>query len=110
MYSVRSAYHALLAANDSEVALVGSETSHSTRRNDEKWRRLWKLDVLPRVRVFWWRVLKGILPNYATLTRRHVRNHGTYLVCKSTSKTLHHALIECGHAKLFRLLLKISCI
>jgi ribonuclease HI len=84
VYSVRSAYHALVANKD-----------------EEKWKRLWKLDVLPRVRVFWWRVLKGILPDYATLTRRHIRDNSTCAVCKSSSESLYHALMECAHAKLF---------
>jgi hypothetical protein len=69
--------------------------------DDEKWRRLWKLDVLPRVRVFWWRVLKGIISDYATLTRRHVRVLSTCPVCKSTSENLLHALVECSHAQQF---------
>ena len=70
-------------------------------RKDEKWKRLWKLDVLPRVRSFWWRVLRGILLVYATLTRRHVKVNSTCPVCKSASENMIHAMIECGHAKQF---------
>jgi hypothetical protein len=73
----------------------------SSTKDDLTWRKLWKLDVQPRVRVFWWRVLKGILPDYATLARRHVRDHSTCPVCKSTSKSLYHAPVECTHAQLF---------
>jgi hypothetical protein len=101
VYSVRSAYRALLSAKEGREAAITSGVGHSSMHNDEKWRRLWKLDVLPRVRVFWWRVLKGILPDYATLTRRHVRVDSTCSVCKTTSETLYHALMECGHAKQF---------
>jgi hypothetical protein len=47
---------------------MNNGVGHSIMQEEEKWKRLWKLDVLPRVRVFWWRVLKGILPDFATLT------------------------------------------
>jgi hypothetical protein len=59
-------------------------------------RTVWKLDVLMIIRVFWWRVLLGILPNYATLTNWHVRVQSTCSVCKSAS-----ALLECSHARPF---------
>lgn len=55
-------------------------------------------DVLPRVRVFWRRVLRGILPDYATLTGQHVRVESTCPVCKSSSETL---LRECAHGRPF---------
>ena len=75
VYSVRSAYRALLSAKESREAAINGGVGHSNMQNDDKWKRLWKLNVLPRVQVFWWWVLKGILPDYATLTRRHVRVH-----------------------------------
>jgi hypothetical protein len=99
IYSVRSAYHALVEAKEQEVELQVRTTSSSS--DDARWKKLWNLDVLPRVRVFWWRVLNGIVPDYATLTRRHVRVNSTCPVCKATSETLMHALVECSHAQLF---------
>jgi ribonuclease HI len=101
VYSVRSAYRALLSSKESREAAINGGVGHSNLQNVDKWKRLWKLNVLPRVRVFWWRVLKGILPDYATLTRRHVRVHSTCSVCNSASETLYHAMMECGHAKQF---------
>ena len=101
IYSVRSAYRALLEIKDRGEATKSGEVGSSNMRKDEKWKRLWKLDVLPRVRSFWWRVLRGILPVYATLTRRHVKVNSTCPVCKSASENMIHAMIECGHAKQF---------
>jgi hypothetical protein len=99
VYSVRSAYRALVSGKESREAAINGGVGHLNLQNDDKWKRLWKRNVLLRVRVFWWRVLKGILPDYATLTRRHVRVHSTCSVCNSTSKTIYHAMMECRHAK-----------
>jgi hypothetical protein len=90
-----------MVAKDRDVMAADSGVGHSNMQDDEKWKKLWKLDVLPRVQVFWWRVLRGILPDYAILTRRHVRVNSICSVCKSASESLYHALIECRHAKQF---------
>jgi hypothetical protein len=46
-------------------------------------------------------VLRGILPDYGTLSRRHVMANSTCGICKAKPETLWHALIECSHAKMF---------
>jgi hypothetical protein len=61
-------------------------------------KKLWKLPVVPKVRVFWWRVLRGILP---TLSRRHIMDNSTCALCKSESESVMHALIDCSYAKAF---------
>jgi ribonuclease HI len=45
--------------------------------------------------------MRGIVPDYSTLTRRHVKVDSICSVCKTTSETLLHALAECSHARLF---------
>jgi hypothetical protein len=69
--------------------------------DEDVWKKLWKLSVVPKVRVFWWRVLRGILPDYMTLTRWHVMENNTCGICKADSETLMHTLTKCSHAKLF---------
>jgi ribonuclease HI len=101
LYSVKSAYRGLVSERDQLREAQGNVATTSSAKDGLIWRKLWKLDVQPRVRVFWWRVLKGILPDYATLARRHVRVQSTCPVCKSTSESLYHALVECTHAQLF---------
>jgi hypothetical protein len=71
----------------------------SSDEDFEVWKRLWKLDVVPKVRVFWWRVLRGIVPDYRTLSLRHIMDNSTCGICKDTSESLMHALIECSHVK-----------
>lgn len=75
--------------------------SSSSDNDVDVWKRLWKLPVVPKVRVFWWRVLRGILPDYRTLSRRHIMENSTCALCKAESEDVMHALIKCSHAKLF---------
>ena len=56
-----------------EQAALDEGTVTSTSTTDEQmWKSLWKLNVVPKVRVFWWRVLRGILPVENTLKHRHI--------------------------------------
>jgi hypothetical protein len=100
-YSVRSAYRALVESSVEQEMVEAGAASSSVSEKREVWKLVWKLDTVPKVQVFWWRVLKGILPDYSTLSRRHVREDSTCGICKNASENLLHALTECAHAKLF---------
>jgi hypothetical protein len=63
LYSVRSAYRCLY---DDQCQAV--EENRASSSGDPSW----KLSVLPKVRVFWWRVLNGYLPTKGVLHRRHL--------------------------------------
>jgi hypothetical protein len=67
IYSVRSAYRSIVLKNQGEE-LVQSDVAPSSSDGKDKWKTLWKLSVVPKVRFFLWRVLQGILPDYGTLT------------------------------------------
>ena len=61
IYTVKSAYRALLSRNE-QVALDEGQITETSSAEKQLWSGLWKLNVMPKVRVFWWRVLRGILP------------------------------------------------
>lgn len=65
------------------------------------WTTLWKLHVIPRVRVSWWRVLHGILPDSATLYHIHIKPTSLCEVCKTMNEDLLPALVLCNHAQGF---------
>ena len=69
--------------------------------NEQMWNALWKLKVVPKVRVFWWRVLRGILPDAMTLKHRHIKEIGQCEVCLAMNEDLQHALLTCSHARKF---------
>lgn len=95
-YSVRSAYRVLKEKQCNNQP--GPSTSSG---GEETWKALWKLHVQPKIRVFWWRVLKGFLPTDGELCRRHVRDDAICPMCGHSEETLFHALVSCEHALLF---------
>ena len=67
-FTVKSAY---------QVALRMKETTqieHSTARTEwHLWRKLWRLNVPPKVRMFLWRACSNVLPTRENLHRRRVQ-------------------------------------
>lgn len=56
---------------------------------------------MPKIRVFWWRVVKNILPCYSELRRRHIKELSVCPLCGHEDETLWHTLIACEHARSF---------
>ena len=99
-YTVKSAYRALVTQNE-RLALEEGTATGTSNDDQNMWKALWKLNVIPKVRVFWWRVLRGILPDEATLNYRHIAPINRCKVCLAISDDLEHALIHCSHAQRF---------
>ena len=57
-YSVESAYRLLDEARIGEA--VGLEADGS---GSSVWGKIWKLQIPPKVKVFWWRVIHEFLPS-----------------------------------------------
>jgi ribonuclease HI len=100
IYSVKSAYRALMSRNEYLTLDEGTITESSSTQK-QIWSALWKLHVMPKVRVFWWRVLRGILPVESTLKHRHIVQIGRCKICLAADEDLFHALITCDHARRF---------
>jgi hypothetical protein len=61
IYSVHSAYRML---KDEQAAKSMDATGEArASREDRVWSLVWKMNVPPKVRVFWWRVLHNFLPS-----------------------------------------------
>ena len=99
-YTVKSANRSLATHNELRALEEGMITESSSK-DIQLWNRLWKLKVMPKVRVFWWRVLRGILPVESTLKHRHVASLARCKVCLAANEDMRHALITCNHAKKF---------
>ena len=63
------------------------------------WKSLWGRTVPPKVHVFNWRVLHGIVPCYCTLTDRHMKSPVICTVCRTTPEDLRHMLFTCDRSK-----------
>jgi hypothetical protein len=100
VYSGRLAYRALMSAKESRMATINGGVGNSNMqmmKNGEGYGS-W---MFYREYDFFGGRPKGIVPDNATLTKRHVRVDTTCSVCKTTSATLYHAMMECGHVKRF---------
>jgi hypothetical protein len=100
VYTVCSEYRALVLNEEQAVTIYPNATASSVS-GEVLWKKLWKIRVVPRVCTFWWRVLKGFMPDYVTLSRHHTRDDITCRIYKTIAEDLMHALVGCSHAKLF---------
>ena len=99
--SVRSAYR-VMDASERAVAHFNSDfTSPSCGEADPIWKKLWKLSVPPKIKCFWWRVLRGFLPVREVLHKRRLEAQSTCTDCGAKDESIFHALSECTFAKLF---------
>jgi hypothetical protein len=89
-----------MTRNELSTLAEGTVTETSSTEK-QMWNRLWKLNVVPKVRVFWWRVLRGILPVEGALHHRHIAPLARCKVCFSANEDMRHALIACSHAQRF---------
>lgn len=101
LYTVRSAYRALVEKETQERDFKSGQPSHSAGNNNPLWRKIWKIKVPPKVRVFWWRVAHDFIPSRANLFHRHIERLGTCEFCGAYEETTFHALTECTFARQF---------
>jgi hypothetical protein len=98
VYSVKTAYRSLVNRNEQRALDEGTITETSIT-DQHMWKSLWKIPVMPKVRVFWWRVLRGILPVQSILRYRHILQSNRCKLCLDHDEDLMHALVTCTHAK-----------
>lgn len=68
---------------------------------DDSWQKIWKLQVPPKVKIFWWRVLNEFLPAKEILHRRHIEPTAFCELCGADRESIKHMLTECTAAKMF---------
>ena len=61
--------------------------------DERAWSAVWKLNVPPKVHVFWWRVLHNSLPSKAELKRRHVAMESFCEMCGDTDESIYHVVL-----------------
>lgn len=61
-------------------------------------KQIWKLDILPKIQHFLWKVLSGALPTYVQLCSRGVNIDPICQRCCLEEETINHVLFLCPHA------------
>jgi hypothetical protein len=99
MYTVRSAYRLL---KEEQIQLEASKLNEPNSSDGSWiWKRLWKLKIPPKIRIFWWRVVHNFLPTKMELHRRHVEPEATCYTCGAATESLFHIVFECPVARMF---------
>ena len=84
--------------HNEHLALEEGAITETSSANKQMWIALWSQNVIPKVQVFWWRVLRGILPDSTTLRYRHVKQWGLCDACQAMEEDMLHALMHYTHA------------
>ena len=92
-YSVRSAYHLLVAAED-----CLAPSSSSLAHDHVVWKKIWKMKVPNKIRHFIWRAAKDSLPTKVNLKARHVLVDDVYEGCGDYSESTLHSMWLCDQA------------
>lgn len=95
---VRSAYRFL---KQDQTAKARATTNEQSDSGSGCWGAVWKLNVPPKIRVFWWRVLHNSLPSKHELHRRHVAHESYCEMCGDPSESLYHVFFTCPMARRF---------
>jgi hypothetical protein len=94
--SVCSAYQELARRHILEAGPIDPLDSSTSM-----WKALWKLQVMPKIHVFWWLEVNNILPCFGELKRRHMQELSFCPLCGHEEEDLYHTLNCFEHAKLF---------
>ncbi|KAK9995822.1 hypothetical protein SO802_020508 [Lithocarpus litseifolius] len=93
-FSVRTAYQVALRLHHPQIG------EHSLASMDRKmWKRIWSLNVPPKVRNFMWWACSNILPTKANLVQKKVQVDPICTVCGQHEETTGHILWECPLAR-----------
>jgi len=63
------------------------------------WKKLWKLQVPGKIKIFGWRALHGLIPGRAILADRHIGYTGGCPMCLNGAEDIKHILFSCNRAK-----------
>ena len=94
-FSVRSAYYITVGVLDT---LEAGECSTGDSRGP-LWKKLWHLNIPPKVRIFAWRLCKNALPTFVNLHKRGVDICDVCPVCGMEPETSCHIFVKCEMAK-----------
>ena len=88
-FSVRTAYQVALRLQQ-QVCV-----EHSSARTDGPiWKKIWTLNIPPKVRTFIWRAWSNILPTRENLNKRRVKNEQRCDICGQEPEITSHILWE----------------
>ena len=89
-FTVKTAYKVALRLKSGALAEHSSAREHGIT-----WRKIWKLNVPPKVRTFLWRACSNYLPTRDNLSRRKIQVEATCEFCRQEPEIVAHILWKC---------------
>ncbi|KAK9984557.1 hypothetical protein SO802_034082 [Lithocarpus litseifolius] len=96
VFYVKSAYHIALSFVDSNEEGECSSPDPRTAL----WKRIWRLKIPQKLKIFTWRSCVNGLPTMLNLSQRGIHCSGFCPICDKALESTAHALLLCDHAKL----------
>ena len=94
-FSVKSAYYIVVGVIDT---MEEGESSSGDSRSP-LWRKLWHLNIPPKVRIFAWKMCMNALPTFVNLKRKCVNICDICPACGMEPKSNLHVFVKCEVAK-----------
>ena len=86
-FTVRTAYRIAVRLRNPNYTEHSSAQSHGPT-----WRKIWRLNVPPKVRTFLWRACSNCLPTKENLLKRRVKGEAKCEICCQKPETASHVL------------------
>ncbi|KAG7547813.1 Ribonuclease H domain [Arabidopsis suecica] len=90
-YSVKSGYH--------QLSKPDLEFPSQLPSNMDIWKAIWALNVPPKLKHFWWKIIHNALPVADNLAHRHIKITTNCLFCNEGTESIIHLLFQCRVAK-----------
>ena len=97
-FSVRPAYYA--EWEDQYGAKIGSNGGQSSSLNHPVWKKIWRLKMPCKVKIFIWRCLHNSIPFRSTLANRHIPINDECPWCQGAAEDVRHVMFTCSRAKM----------
>lgn len=87
MFTAKSAYHCQW---EHKFGLRNYTAAASGTGSEVVWKKLWKLSIPGKVKIFAWRALHGCIPCHVILANKHITNVVNCPVCKTEAEDIKH--------------------
>ncbi|CAL8157404.1 unnamed protein product [Prunus armeniaca] len=92
-YSVKIGYYSIHPCYHPNHRHMRASGSHCVSK--KVWKLIWCSPLIPKIKNFMWRAVKGCLPTKALLFHRHLGSSPLCPVCENEPETIEHLLLYC---------------
>ncbi|KAH0922286.1 LOW QUALITY PROTEIN: hypothetical protein HID58_022304 [Brassica napus] len=105
-YTVKSGYHIQMQLDDEDAHPNQVLSLSSNQMQSQIVKKLWTLNIPPKIKIFWWKVLHNALPVATNFVRRVCRINADCQLCGEGLESLSHLLYDC---RVTRDILDLAC-